>query len=290
MLRRRPRHRHPDPAGLRRRRPDVGACWGTSARSSGAGGRRGSSAAASRLASWRRSSCDHAGAAAGARLALGAAARARPLRADPARHAVRPRSRRGLRGARSDGDRAQLPLLPLRAGAGLVEGLECDEEALFAATMFHDYAFQTMDSLTDRCFTFAGAEARARSSRARRFRRTMRHDVLDAITLHINPGRPRARARSSTSPTTGSAPRRDRLAGLGARLGQGSDGVCGTRPRDGHRARRTREAARKRVQGCRAATLFRSRMPAYGSKSAREPSKGRWLRRQRPYMLRDRWT
>ena len=24
---------------------------------------------------------------------------------------------------------------------GSVEGLECDDEALFAATMFHDYAF-----------------------------------------------------------------------------------------------------------------------------------------------------
>src|SRR5690242_1845002 len=34
----------------------------------------------------------------------------------------------------------------------LVDGVECDEEALFAATMFHDYAFPTIETLTDRCF------------------------------------------------------------------------------------------------------------------------------------------
>ena len=28
---------------------------------------------------------------------------------------------------------------------GVADGIECDEEALFAATMFHDYAFETMD-------------------------------------------------------------------------------------------------------------------------------------------------
>jgi hypothetical protein len=70
---------------------------------------------------------------------------------------------------------------------GSVEGVEVDDEALFAATMFHDYAFETMDSLTDRCFTFAGAEVAAEFLESSSMSETLRHDVLDAITLHLNP-------------------------------------------------------------------------------------------------------
>lgn len=70
---------------------------------------------------------------------------------------------------------------------GAVEGLECDEEALFAATMFHDYAFETMDTLTDRCFTLAGAEIAAQALESSPLSESERHDVLDAITLHLNP-------------------------------------------------------------------------------------------------------
>ncbi|HET8640264.1 MAG TPA: hypothetical protein VFL89_08490 [Solirubrobacterales bacterium] len=70
---------------------------------------------------------------------------------------------------------------------GDVEGLECDEEALFAATMFHDYAFGTMDSLTDRCFTVAGAEFAEGFLASSPLTESARHDVLDAITLHLNP-------------------------------------------------------------------------------------------------------
>lgn len=67
------------------------------------------------------------------------------------------------------------------------EGLECDEEALFAATMFHDFAFGTMDSLADRCFTVAGAEVAERFLASSPLTESARHDVLDAITLHLNP-------------------------------------------------------------------------------------------------------
>lgn len=70
---------------------------------------------------------------------------------------------------------------------GQVKGLECDEEALFAATMFHDWAFGTMDSLTDRCFTLAGAEVAERFLENSPLSESARHDVLDAITLHLNP-------------------------------------------------------------------------------------------------------
>ena len=70
---------------------------------------------------------------------------------------------------------------------GIVKGLECNEEALFAATMFHDYAFETMGELTDKCFTLAGAEVAAQALESSPLSETERHDVLDAITLHLNP-------------------------------------------------------------------------------------------------------
>jgi hypothetical protein len=70
---------------------------------------------------------------------------------------------------------------------GVAEGVEADDEALFAATMFHDYAFETMGSLTDRCFTFAGAEVAAEFLESSALSEDLRHDVLDAITLHLNP-------------------------------------------------------------------------------------------------------
>ena len=85
---------------------------------------------------------------------------------------------------------------------GHVDGVECDEEALFAATMFHDYAFPKIETLTDRCFTLAGAEEAERSSSPRRCRRTFattsstRSASTSALTPRASGGRP------STSPTT----------------------------------------------------------------------------------------
>ena len=70
---------------------------------------------------------------------------------------------------------------------GAVEGIECDEEALFATTMFHDYAFPEIGSLTDRCFAVAGAEGAERFLESSPLSEDQRHDVLDAICLHINP-------------------------------------------------------------------------------------------------------
>lgn len=70
---------------------------------------------------------------------------------------------------------------------GVAEGVEVDDEALFAATMFHDYAFETMGSLTDECFTFAGAKVAEEFLGSSSMSEPLRHDVLDAITLHLNP-------------------------------------------------------------------------------------------------------
>jgi hypothetical protein len=70
---------------------------------------------------------------------------------------------------------------------GTAEGIECDPEALFAATMLHDYALETADSLTDRCFTVAGVEVAEQVLESSPLDSSLRHDVLDAITLHLNP-------------------------------------------------------------------------------------------------------
>lgn len=75
---------------------------------------------------------------------------------------------------------------------GEVDGLECDEEALFAATMFHDFAFPKMDEIEGKCFTLAGAEDAERFLASSSLDRALHRDVLDAITLHVNPRVPPA--------------------------------------------------------------------------------------------------
>jgi hypothetical protein len=70
---------------------------------------------------------------------------------------------------------------------GAVDGLVCDDEALFAATMLHDFGFKDMDSLSGTCFTLAGAEAAEPLLAASPLSAELRHAVLDAITLHFNP-------------------------------------------------------------------------------------------------------
>jgi hypothetical protein len=75
---------------------------------------------------------------------------------------------------------------------GLREATECDDEALFAATMLHDYAFEGMDSIEDRCFTLVGAEVAADVLATSPLATSVQRDVLDAITLHLNPSVPRS--------------------------------------------------------------------------------------------------
>jgi len=74
---------------------------------------------------------------------------------------------------------------------GELEGLACDEEALFAATMFHDAAFPRIDEIEGKCFTLAGAEEAERFLASSSLDRSLHRDVLDAITLHVNPRVPR---------------------------------------------------------------------------------------------------
>jgi hypothetical protein len=68
-----------------------------------------------------------------------------------------------------------------------VEGIECNEEALFAAAMLHDYAFLEMEKVKDRCFTLVGVEKAEQLLKNSPLSADARHAVLDAITLQLNP-------------------------------------------------------------------------------------------------------
>jgi hypothetical protein len=70
---------------------------------------------------------------------------------------------------------------------GQVDGVTCDDEALFAASILHDYAFAQMDTISGKCFTLVGAEVAADLLATSPLSDVLRHDVLDAITLHLNP-------------------------------------------------------------------------------------------------------
>jgi hypothetical protein len=139
---------------------------------------------------------------------------------------------------------------------GAVDGLEADDEALFAATMFHDYAFETMDTLTDRCFTLAGAEVAAEFLESSALPEEFRHDILDAITLHLNPKVERAKPLQRLA-HDGIAV--DVLGMRGWELDQaGIQRVAERHPRHGFtvRGEPTLRAHGRRVHGCRAGALM----------------------------------
>jgi hypothetical protein len=73
------------------------------------------------------------------------------------------------------------------AALGQIERIECDQEALFAGAVLHDYAFATMDTVTDKCFTLVGAEAAADLLAASPLSAALQRDVQESITLHLNP-------------------------------------------------------------------------------------------------------
>jgi hypothetical protein len=139
---------------------------------------------------------------------------------------------------------------------GMAEGIECDEEGLFAATMFHDYAFETMESLTDCCFTFAGAEVAAEFLEGSPLSEELRHDVLDAITLHLNP------SVDPEKPLQRLAHDGIALDVLGMRGweldGEGVRRVAERHPRHGFtvRGRSLLRNHARNVRGCRSAALF----------------------------------
>jgi hypothetical protein len=73
------------------------------------------------------------------------------------------------------------------AALGRIEGIDCDQEALFAGAVLHDFAFGTMDKVTDKCFTLVGAEAAADLLAGSPLSQALQHDVQESITLHLNP-------------------------------------------------------------------------------------------------------
>jgi hypothetical protein len=71
---------------------------------------------------------------------------------------------------------------------GRLDKLSCDDEALFVAAVLHDFAFPVAPTCVgDRCFTVVGAEIAAELLRDSSLSALLQHDVLDAITLHLNP-------------------------------------------------------------------------------------------------------
>src|SRR5690606_17305690 len=74
----------------------------------------------------------------------------------------------------------------------IAEDADCDDEALFAATMLHDHAFRGLDAVTDRCFAWEGAEEVGVILAQTSLDPSLQHDVLDAICLHLNPTVPAA--------------------------------------------------------------------------------------------------
>jgi hypothetical protein len=142
---------------------------------------------------------------------------------------------------------------------GEVDGVECDAEALFAATMFHDYAFPEIESLTDRCFTVAGAEGAERFLESSPLSEELRHDVLDAICLHINPSVDRERGAIQYLAHDGIS-----LDVVGLRAWEvdraGAKRVFERHPRHGFNrlAGTVMRPHGKRVNGCRVGALFRT--------------------------------
>lgn len=142
---------------------------------------------------------------------------------------------------------------------GEAEGVECDAEALFAATMLHDYAFATIDSLSDCCFTFAGAEVAAQLLEGSPLSADSRRDVQDAITLHLNPHVPLEQGAVQHLAHDGIV-----LDVLGLRGWEldaaGIRRAFERHPRHGFtvRAEPLLRAHGRRVRGCRADVLFRA--------------------------------
>lgn len=69
----------------------------------------------------------------------------------------------------------------------LVEGVECDEEALFAGAMLHDYGIREIPTLDDRCFTLAGAEKAEAVLEGQGWEGARREPAAESITRHLNP-------------------------------------------------------------------------------------------------------
>ena len=140
---------------------------------------------------------------------------------------------------------------------GQVERLECDEESLFAATMFHDYVFPRMEEIDGKCFSLAGAEDAERFLASSSLDPSLHRDVLDAITLHINPSVPREQGALQHLAKDGIG-----LDVIGTRAWEldraGIERTFERHPRHGFnvKAERLLRINARRAPGCRAAAAF----------------------------------
>lgn len=140
---------------------------------------------------------------------------------------------------------------------GEAEGTDCDPEALFAATMLHDWAFMGMDELDGECFAWAGAKEAEQVLVSSPLSESQRHDVLDAICLHLNAAVPAERGSIQHLAHDGIA-----LDVLGMRAWEldraGVRAAFERHPRHGFTARGEplMRAHGQRVPGCRTAALF----------------------------------
>ena len=193
MLRRRARHRHPDPAGLSAIEPgpsdsssllgDIGTIeWSRRTRGILGRGERARFLAVDRAHHLAGSAARAAQPRGDARL------RPRSLAADSARQPLRQgsRSRPARTSTRWSSSTATAPTSS-GGRSGAAEKVECRRGGALRRDHVPRLRLREMGSLTDSCFTFAGAEVAAEFLESSPLSTTLRHDVLDAITLHLNP-------------------------------------------------------------------------------------------------------
>ncbi|HEU5143155.1 MAG TPA: hypothetical protein VFU04_08370, partial [Solirubrobacterales bacterium] len=140
---------------------------------------------------------------------------------------------------------------------GEAEGVDCDPEALLAATMLHDYAFMEMGELEGECFAWAGAKKAEQILTSSSLSEAERHDVLDAICLHLNPSVSRGQGAVQHLAHDGIS--LDVLGMRGWELDRaGIRRTFERHPRHGFtvRGERLMRTHGRRVPGCRSAALF----------------------------------
>jgi hypothetical protein len=70
---------------------------------------------------------------------------------------------------------------------GVIEGIGCNDEALFAATMLHAYSFPRLADIDRQCFTAASLDFAVKVLEGAPFGEAERNDILDAVSRHLNP-------------------------------------------------------------------------------------------------------
>jgi hypothetical protein len=140
---------------------------------------------------------------------------------------------------------------------GLATATDADPEELFIAAMYHDYSFNLIDDLTDRCFTLPSAEHVERRCLEAGWETARSQRTAEAITMHLNPTVSVARGAVQHLTHDGVA-----LDILSLRAGEldrdGVRRVFERHPRQGFNELGPRKLAEHgaRVPACRSAALF----------------------------------